>query len=150
MKKYGTCGIYGGNSVAARIAYAEKMGVDRAIAEMIKDLARKRDSLDNFYISHSNGFKELRIIANLPYPTSVYDVFERSFPTFSISEGFGVIDKLCVDSASVQFHTLLIQDDELVETRWHTVREAFDLQKTCLLYEFVDDIINDITLTTDI
>lgn len=147
MKKY-SGGIYGG-SVAARLVYFQKMGVDQAICNMIKDKARKIADLscwEKKYEFPKGVLTQLEITAIVPHPSDVHELFDKDFPHFCYGGAWGIIDRIHVDKCSTQFRFIPVVDREFGDASWHTVREGLDLQDTCLLYEFIDDVIDDIVV----
>lgn len=136
-KHYGYFGVYGA-SMAGRIVYYQKMGVAKGAIESLKQAIAEHginpndESFKRHYTVGNNKISETIVYVELPKRNWL----EHECPIFHSYGDSGVIDKLRFDD-ELQFHLVGTKGENL---GWRTVREGFDLQNTCVLYEYIQDV----------
>lgn len=144
MKKYHNCFPTYGQSIVGRVNYYQKYGVAQGISIMLKRAIQNRGlDLESFKEPIDLGgttIHEYRINVVLPNK----DWLEGECPIFTNGKKFGIIDKLRI-GGELSYHINYYENKQYVNGNWHTVREGLTLEQTCTLFEYIEDILNEIT-----
>lgn len=143
MKKYNNSFCFLGQSLAGRIQHCQKVGVAVGITEMLKaEIQRRGIPLKTFLRPEpfcEDGRSKIRITVIIP--TKEDDYLLENCPIFECNGNYGVIDMLMFDR-ELNFHTMWIKGEagSFVNGGWHTADECLTLEQTCTLFEYVDDV----------
>lgn len=150
MKKYNVGFRVYGQSTVGRINYYQKMGVSSGIREMIlmKMHSQKLD-ISNWkreYHVGNKSIKQLELTVVVPTPNATNIVCD--YPSFVYNKRAGYIDMIHFDDSETQFHIMFLdhENDTFTNGYWHTVREGLNLEDTCLLFEYIEDRLDDLII----
>lgn len=150
MKKYNNLFLCYGQSTVGRINYYQKMGVAEGIIKMLKHEMRNRGlALNNLQRTETiNGVlvTSTRLVI-VSIPADEEDWLEVKCPIFVYNGKAGLIDMLSFGD-ELMFHIRLYngKTNSYEDGHWHTIRECFTLEQTCTLFEYVEDVIKEITV----
>lgn len=138
-------------NIASRICDLQKKGVADGIISIVKDVIRNNKmKISDYIVSHNldNGeiYKQPCVTAVLPTPNSLKEAF-LNYPTFWQHIQCGWIDMIHFDD-ELHFHIMCYnaKAGEFTNGHWHTVRECLSLEETCKLFEYVDDVRDNIVV----
>lgn len=151
MKKYNTTASIYGQSTIGRINYYQKMGVSSGIKEIVLNMVRNEgldisDWKKEYHVGEKT-IKQLELTLVIPTPNNS-DILD--YPHFEYNGKSGYIDMIHFDTTETQFHIMYwdYKTDTFTNGGWHTVREGLSLEDTCLLFEYVEDRLNDMVILT--
>lgn len=150
MKKYNNSFPEYGQSITSRIVYHQKMGVAKGIVDMLKSEIRSKGlELKNWIKKYQFNNTEINeLCVTVIIPTQEDDWLHGKCPTFRYGDKFGLIDMLHFDTHELSFH-IMMYDRETKSYKngfWHTVREGLNLEQTCTLFEYVDDVVKTLVI----
>lgn len=136
MKKY--------KHISHQIAVWQKYGIQKGIIFMLKEKMRK-DNLDiKEWKKEYNGFSETAVTFIVPTPSDKNKVLD--YPYFEYNGRLWYIDMIHFDD-ELQVHFMgCIGRDCWENGGWHTVREALNFDDTMLLYEYINDRLEDLMI----
>ena len=150
MKKYRCFDPVYGQGISDRIAYYQKLGVASGIIREIKCYMESKklnlkDWEDSVDLGEGKTYKYTNITIVIPTPDGWENKGWRDYPNFNINGKHSLIDMINIQG-ELSFHHMLIdyKNKQFVNGGWHTVRESLNLEQTGLLFEYLEDRMDDL------